>query len=76
MKQARYIKNSKIFPHRYLQFAKVMNKRLEIQEQSIGYTRTQKNFACYLLRNASKLKVMGNIEQVFIDVRRYLKTKS
>lgn len=74
MKQARYIKNCKVFPYRYLQMAKAMKSKWENTE-SKPYTRNQKNFACYLLKNEKDISKIGNMEKVFEDVRNYLRIK-
>lgn len=54
-----------MYSKQYLKFAKKVD--------SIPYTRSQRCFAEYILTIKKEISVMGNMEQVFIDVRKYLR---
>lgn len=72
MKIARFIWYSRVFPKRYVDFVK---KYKPLSGKS-KYTRNQWKFANYLLKNEKKFSSIGNMEQVFEDVRNYWRSKN
>lgn len=66
-KKARFIEYGRVFPKRYLDFA----KSLSMKNKGRQYTRNQWRFANYLLKNEKTFSTIGNMEQVFEDVRNY-----
>jgi hypothetical protein len=72
MKRPRFIWYSRVFPKRYLDFVRISKLT---EKGRPPYTRNQWRFANYLLKNEKTYSQMGNMEQVFEDVRGYFRLK-